>query len=567
MFERSLVTLCVAAVVFGACTGGPAGRELVTEETMARDLGAPVMEHIRRGHVPERSAEVYLVPRPHRFLLGPHELTALWSERPVLGSSHPNPWDYLTRVPIILAGPHIPRGRDVDEVADIAQIAPTYARILGMDDFEAGAPPLPQLDVEADPPKVIFSVVIDGGGWNVLQEYPDSWPHIAKLRERGITYTNATIGSAPSITGALHATFGTGFYPIDHGIPGNQMRDTEGRNVDAYLDDADPRFLLKPAVSELWDERNGNRALVGTVSYEGWHLGMIGHGAQRDGGDRDIAVLWSVEDNEWWINEDYYELPSYLQTTDLERLERYERQLDPRDGLRDGDWFDHDLAELQEDIVRPGTPAFARFTGDAVLDIMSRERLGDDDITDLFWVEMKMPDFAGHLWNMVNPEQGDVLRETDRQIGRFVKELDRAVGRDNYVFMVSADHGQQPLPELKGGWRVNNRELQTDLEAEFGDVIEKVTPVDIYVEREALDDEGLLEDMAEFLGSYTVGDNVPDDARGRDRVPDALLDNRIFAGAFSTTFLQGLTPERVEGFGRGIYAEGDFDVRGIDPAG
>jgi Type I phosphodiesterase / nucleotide pyrophosphatase len=121
---------------------------------------------------------------------------------------------------------------------------------------------------------------------------------------------NATLGSAPSITGALHATFGTGSYPREHGIPGNQMRGADAKNTDTWLQNADPRYLELPTVSELWDEQNGNRPIVATVSYEGWHLGMIGHGAQRHGGDKDIAVLWEAEDDNWFINEDYYELPS-----------------------------------------------------------------------------------------------------------------------------------------------------------------------------------------------------------------------------------------------------------------
>ena len=89
--------------------------------------------------------------------------------------------------------------------------------------------PLPGLDQpDRTPPKAIVTVVIDGGGWNALQAHPDSWPNIAGLMRDGTTYTNATIGSAPSITGALHANFGTGTYPVTHGIPGNQMRGPDG---------------------------------------------------------------------------------------------------------------------------------------------------------------------------------------------------------------------------------------------------------------------------------------------------------------------------------------------------
>jgi predicted AlkP superfamily pyrophosphatase or phosphodiesterase len=534
-----------------------------TLDAMADAVGAPVMEHIWRGHVPGRSAEIMLVPKPHRFLIGEWPLTTLGTATPEVSTAHPNPWDYLARVPLIFYGPgYIEAGLTVDDPVDIADVAPTYAELLGIDLDADGAPLDAMQAPRRKPPKVIFTVVIDGGGWNALQEHPDSWPTIDRLQDHGTSYVNATIGSAPSITGALHPTFGTGSYPMNHGIPGNQMRGPNGNNTDTWRQEADPRYLELPTVAELWDEANSNDAIVATVSFEGWHLGMIGHGAQRPGGDKDIAVLWEVLDNAWWINEDYYTLPSYLQTTDLERLESYEAQLDGRDGLEDGSWFGHTLDDIQdEDLEAPrdrsGSPAFVRFTGDAIVDILRNEPFGADGITDFFWVEMKMPDYAGHLYNMLGPEQADVIRETDRQIARFKNELDRLVGEDQYVLAISADHGQQPLPDVVGGWRVNNVELQRDIEDRFGDVIEKITPVDIYVDVNETD-EGELTEIARYIGTYTIGENIPEDAPGADRVPDARLDELLFVGAFPTGYLQALTPARIQSFGDSDYAEGEF---------
>jgi predicted AlkP superfamily pyrophosphatase or phosphodiesterase len=431
--------------------------------------------------------------------------------------------------------------------------------------FDVEAEPLPGI-ATAKKPKVIFTVVIDGGGWNDLQQHADSWPFIESLRRQGTTFVNATIGSAPSITGALHATFGTGVYPKDHGINGNQMRDPEGTNVDTWLDNADPRYLEAPTVSELWDEQNGNKPVVATVAYEGWHLGMIGHGAQRTGGDKDLAALWSPEENAWWINDDYYQLPASLSPTDISTLESYEDNLDPRDGLVDGSWYGHTVEDIRAEsdgalLVRPGTSAFVRFTGDAVVDVLRGEDVGRDALTDMVWVEMKMPDYAGHAWNMLNREQEDVLRETDRQIQRFHEELDRLVGRGNYVFTVSADHGQQPLPDLYGGWRINSKELQRDLDDRFGNVVEKVTPVDVYFDLDAVEREGVdLDEVARYIGTYTLEDNIPDGAPGADHVPQARLDELLFAGGFTVDYLAGLTPEKIASFGCGEYDEGNFSI-------
>jgi hypothetical protein len=570
--KRVLVAALVAVVIAAGAAyalrsededGGPESEPPPTLDEMAEEIGAPVMELVYRGHVAGRSGEIMLVPKPHHFLIGEWDPSVLLSATPNLTTSHPNPWNYIVRVPIILWGPRwISAGARIFDEVDITGLAPTYAELLGLEDFDAEGRVLPEAlsGGTTERPEVIFTVVLDGGGWNALQQHTGAWPTIRRIGRDGTTYYNATIGSSPSITGALHATFGTGSYPRSHGIPGNQMRGPDGENTDAWKDNADPEFLRLPTVSELWDEATDNEAIVGTVSYEGWHLGMIGHGAQRDGADKDIAVLWEKDDNEWWINEKYYRLPGYLQHTNLARLESYERGLDGRDGIEDGSWYGHTLEELQVNNVRPGTPGFVRFTGDAVVDVIRNEDLGADDITDMIWIEMKMPDFAGHAWNMSGAEQEDVLMETDKQIARFIKELDRKVGREDYVFAISADHGQQPIPDLEGGWRINNRELERDLEAEFGPIVEKITPVDIYVDRDEVEAEGIeLDEVAQFIAAYTLGENVPDELPS-DNIPAARTDDLLFAGAFPTGYLEELTPEKIESFGDSEYPEGVLTV-------
>ena len=115
------------------------------------------------------------------------------------------------------------------------------------------------------------------------------------------------------------------------------------------------------------------------------------------------------------------------------------------------------------------------------------------------------------------------------------------------------------MPDLLGGWRINSDELERDIEARFGNVLEKVTPVDAYFDMDAVADEEVsLADVARWLGTYTLGENIPDEAPGADNVPEAKLDDLLFAGAFSTDFLAGLTDAGIDAFGDGEYPEGDL---------
>lgn len=571
MLKRVLAVAVIAAVAGGAAfyllkreDALPASA--LTQEDMARSVGGPVMLNIARGHVPGRSGEIMLVPKPNNFMISEWDLRTLDGDAPELKTTHPGPWAYLSHIPIVVRAPGAGPA-DAEQVArpvDITSIAPTYAALLGMDDFDSPSEPLREvLDATKRPLKAIVSVVIDGGGWNLLESYPRSWPNIQRLMQESITYTGATIGSAPSTTGALHATFGTGFYPMQHGLPGNVLRDDDGSIVDVfYGKDSDLRHLLEPTVSELWDERNDNRAVVATLSVENWHLGMIGQGALRDGGDKDIAAFWDREKTKWIVNEEYYELPRYLAETDIPRLERWEAEMDERDGSDDDAWFGHDVTSVVGNKnERNSTPAFTRFMGEGVTQILTREGIGDDDVTDLVWVEIKVPDSAGHAWNMVNPEVQDVLKQTDAEIGRFLATLDKTLGPDNYLFTLSADHGQQPVPDDVGGWRINTSELERDIVTRFGPVVQDATPADLYLDADGLATAGVTaEDVALWIGTYTLGQNIPDGAPGSELVPDDRLDDTLYAAAFTGEFLAD-PPFDMETLGAGDYGEdGDLPV-------
>jgi hypothetical protein len=140
------------------------------------------------------------------------------------------------------------------------------------------------------------------------------------------------------------------------------------------------------------------------------------------------------------------------------------------------------------------------------------------------------------------------------------------VGRGRYVLALSADHGQEPLADNFGGWRIATEELERDVEERFGDgIVEKITTVDFFMDLDAVAREGVdLGDVARFLGTYTIGDNIAVDQAGAEYVPEARLDDRLFAGAFSTAYLQSLGNQEIASFGASDYPEGDL-YRGGQP--
>ena len=545
----SAVALAAAVLLSGA-EEGRSLRDAPSLQEMATAVGTPPMKLIVRGQAPGTSDAIALVPRPHRFMGSNWDLTTIDTETPDVNTSHPNPWDYLVKVPIVVYGPdRVESGKEIDRPVDLTSIAPTYAELLGATGLEADGAPLPGITRSNAPaPKVIATVVIDGGGWNVLQRHPGSWPEIRALMDDGTVYSNATVGSVPSVTAPIHTNIGTGAYPRRHGVGTNPV-----------LSSGDPSRIDVPTISDVWGAETDNEAVTSMIAYEDIHLGMLGHGAQLDGGDQDVAVLWGGE-NRWRTIDPFFTLPTYLDEPGEETLRAGEEELDERDGLEDGTWFGLSLQEIRSNVYRTGTPAFVQMTGDAVSDVLTGEGFADDETTDLLWVELKSPDYTGHAWGMSHPAMADTLLEVDAQIGRLKDELEAVAGPGGYILSITADHGMQPPPNEVGGWQINTQELMIDLTVEFGDVVEKVTPTDVRLRPSALEDLNVdPTDIARFIGAYTLADNIPDDAEGRGRVPEARLGERLFAGAFPSQFLRSLSSDEIAALGKGDFPEGDYE--------
>ncbi|MDQ3958061.1 MAG: alkaline phosphatase family protein [Actinomycetota bacterium] len=458
------------------------------------------------------------------------------------GWSHSGPWPYLQHVPLVFYGPGIvPRTGEIGRPVTLADVAPTLMTLMrgfyrseGVSLHE-GAKISGRL-LGRRPPKLIVTVVWDGGGWNTLEQWPDDWPNLARFMEEGVSFTNATVGSSPSVTPAVHTTLGTGEFPHTHGITGVPMRDEEGEVVDAFLKGESSRFIQVPTFAERWDTQKNNKAKIAMVGYEPWHLGMIGKGAEVEGADKDDAVWLNIDTNEWITNPDHYRLPDSIAGT--EGLDDYVAELDAADGEADDAWLDNEILDDPERLEE--TPAFIKFHTDAMINMIEQDGYGDDEITDFVFTNYKQIDRVGHYFNMASEEVRDSLIETDRQLGRIVEHLDAEVGRRRYVVIVTADHGQQPDAAAIDGFGIDPNEVERDIDSEFGPITAAVWPTEVFLKDEALAREGVtVEEVARWLGDYRLEENATGEAvTGESRFAAA---DRVFAMAIPSALLPDLT--------------------------
>lgn len=508
--RRRILPLTMAVVLAAGALGGgyyflsrrdPAARPDRIALVEACDIPVEILERVWRGYVPGRSGDVLTIERlPNQY-----------------STRHSTPFAYTQDVPLVLYGPGFIRtGVTSDRPATVADLVPTFAELLDFDmPVEVDGVPLEEAlrpkNQRNGIPKLIMTVVWDGGGDNVLEYWPDSWPELKQVIARGASYSKAIVGSSPSITPSIHATIGTGVFPKRHGLSDTHIR-VKGDVIDAF-EGASPEYLRVPTLGDVWDVANDNVALVGMLARDNWHLGMIGHGAQFDGGDLDVAVMDSFTTVEFRTSEGIYSLPSYVLGN--EGLEEAIAEVDQRDGEADERWLGNPILPIDGRIRF--TPAWSIFQTEKLKDLLTNEGYGQDDVADLFFTNYKSTDLVGHEWNMIEPEEKETLEEQDRQLAELIAFLDDFVGRRNYVLALTADHGQTPYPEETGGWNIIMSETSADIEERFDNVTPNIPLIQSNrgyqimlnkkeVRRNDLDPA----EVARFLRNYTIGDNAPD---------------------------------------------------------
>jgi hypothetical protein len=526
-------------------------------EADASDLGAEYLELVVRAYHPERSGDLQLLVTPYSTSNYPQESTSLVPNDP--RTSHAVVWMYGERVPIVVWAPGLVEAQDHDERVTLADLAPTTAALMGFDGYQAAdGVTLPGSATPATPPRVIVTFVIDGGGWNVLGRWPGAWPNLKALMREGATYRNAIGGSFPAVTASTHATIGTGAFPRTHGITGHNVRRGSGP-VKAWGEPGrvDPSFLLEPTLADRWSEQTENRAWVGEIGYQVWHVGMLGRGG-RPMGEVPVGVFWDENGGGGWKphHPDRFRLPNV--TPGLDRLAELSVGYEPPPPSP----FDPDGKKAMCCF-----PPIVRYQGELIEATFDSEPIGQEDVTDLLYVNFKAPDYSGHVYNMDDPRQAEVLASVDREIGHLRDLLVERFGPGGFALIVTADHGQCPRIDANGGVRIDPIQLEEDLKGEFGSTVFRlvlgVAPSEVYLDPKALADAGFSnEDVAAFLSDYRYGENIGPYVRPA-AVRRERLQDRAFAAVLPKSFIADLTARDLTRYGDTGYAQADPD--GVPP--
>jgi len=76
------------------------------------------------------------------------------------------------------------------------------------------------------------------------------------------------------------------------------------------------------------------------------------------------------------------------------------------------------------------------------------EQLGQDDIPDILSVSLSGHDYVNHAFSAESRLSHDHFLQLDRMLQAFFQDLDARIGKDNYLAVLTADHGFMPAPEF-----------------------------------------------------------------------------------------------------------------------
>ena len=334
--------------------------------------------------------------------------------------------------------------------------------------------------VTGDKPRLVVLFVVDGLPQRQVVEY---WDQLApdgfkRFLDRGAWFSDAHYGYAVTQTAPGHATILTGAYPHRTGIIANEWRnpvtgepeycagDTSATYIGhktSKLDGTSPKNLKVESLGDVL-KRIDARSKVIAISGKD-------RGAILPAGKSGTAYMYQAQTGKF-ASTTYYmkEHPKWVNDFDAKK---------PADAYFHKEWkpllaesaYARSVADEQkwfakggklpkmigEGLDSPGPLFYGALLpspfGDALtLDFaraaLAGEDLGRDAAPDILVVSLSSHDYINHAYGAESRISHDHVLYLDRMLQEFLNDVDVAVGRDNYLAVLTADHGFMPAPEF-----------------------------------------------------------------------------------------------------------------------
>jgi len=150
------------------------------------------------------------------------------------------------------------------------------------------------------------------------------------------------------------------------------------------------------------------------------------------------------------------------------------------------------------------SPAGDEIVLDFARDLMTAEKVGMDDVLDYLSISFSSTDYVGHFFGPSSLEAEENLHRLDRTLAELFAFVDKTVGLDQTLVVLSADHGGSEAPGYLQSLGIDSSYFNFDdvdktkgiaaLKAEFGvaeELIDQFFQPYFYLNREAIAELGL----------------------------------------------------------------------------
>ena len=338
-----------------------------------------------------------------------------------------------------------------------------------------GAGEAGRVELPPDAPRLVLFLVVDMGAPAQLERHrPLFTGGLARLLAESASFTDAHHDHADTDTSAGHATLATGRHPSGHGIVSNWWFDpATGAEVYSVVDEdgeTSPRRLLADALGD-WlkaavpgarvyaaSAKDRSAVLLGGHRPDGafWYDRRTGRfttgGYYRGGGAEErpwAAAFYREHPPAKRFGTAWEPLPEVAAAADALGVASLDvGEVDP--------WYEfpHVLGGMAP---APGGGFYGDLYASPFADLylarfaaalLAGEELGADPAPDLLALSFSAPDSVGHRYGPDSLEYADALARLDRALGELLEAVDRRVGLDRTLIVVSADHGVASAPEI-----------------------------------------------------------------------------------------------------------------------
>jgi predicted AlkP superfamily pyrophosphatase or phosphodiesterase len=364
-----------------------------------------------------------------------------------------------------------------------------FIAVAGISIAVIGSPALAK-----DKPRLILQITIDQMRGDMPTRFANRLGKggLRYLLEDGIHYDNAHHAHANTETIVGHVTLATGAHPAAHGMVGNLWFDRVNARVTYNIEDPDYRLLTEGAGVDAETEIDPTQKAAGSdgrspltiltstfsdelASYtEGrakiFSVSVKDRGAVSMAGHAGKAFWFSKADGQFVTSTYYYdEYPKWVSDWNAKNLPRsYAGKawnlMNPVEtylfGDRDDQEWEFNLAgygkTFPHEFTTPDNRFFTTYltispvgdelTTDFAKALIEEEDLGDDEITDYLAISYSATDYIGHMFGPSSLEAEDNFLRLDRTLAELFDFVDKEVGLDNTLIVLSADHGAPEAP-------------------------------------------------------------------------------------------------------------------------